>query len=107
MIFAATLALASCSSDPTEVQADAIEDAGENRANAVKADADARAQTLISQAETIEAEAAQTTGYAKKQLAVRSEALRKEAGLIRQQGNEQGDAVETRAEADAKDLRSK
>ena len=110
-LFAATLsvsalALGACTNDPTEVQADAIEDAGENRADAIEADAKPRAQALIRQAETIEAEAAQATGFARKQLQVRSEALRKEAALINEQGNAQGDAIETRAEADAKDLRS-
>jgi len=106
-VVAAALSLAACSTDPTEVQADAIEAAGDNRADAVQADANARSQALISQAETIEAEAAQATGYTRKQLEVRSEALRKEANLIRKQGNAQGDAIETRAEADAKDLRSR
>jgi hypothetical protein len=104
----ATLSLAACqSSDPVERQADAIEAAGSNRAQALETEAGTRAGALDDQAAGIAREATAVGGYAKRQLDVRAEALRSEANIIREQGRARADAEKAAADANAKALRAR
>lgn len=101
-------ALVGCqSSDPIERQADSYEAAGRNNADAIRAEARSRASDLENRAAEIDKNGAAAGGYDEKKLDVRADALRREAGIITDQGDARADAARAAADAKAKELRAK
>ncbi len=108
LVLVPLIILSACqSSDPIERQADGYEAAGRNAADAIKAESALRATAMENQASMIERDAGAAGGYTEKKLDVRADALRREAEIIKDQGEARADAVRADASAKATDLRSR
>ena len=108
LIAAAFVMLAACQSpSPAEQQADAYEAEGRNQASIIMAEAAVQAKLLEDQASEIGNTASNSGGYTEKKLDVRADALRREAAIVKEQGEARADAVRSSADAKAKALRAR
>jgi len=104
---ALALTLSACeSSDPVARQADTIKDGADARADAIRSDARKLAEGLDNRADALADAADKAGGYKEQVLDTRAEALKRESRIVMQQGRAEGDAIETRGEAEAKALRA-
>jgi hypothetical protein len=107
-LMALVITLAGCqSNDPVERQADTYEPVGRNQADAIRDEAKSRASDLENRAAEIDKNADAVGGFNEKKLDVRADALRSEAGIVKDQGEARADAVQAAADAKAKELRAK
>jgi len=96
-----------CSQSPQGQPAAKIRSDADNQAQSIIARADAQAKPLDAQADALQNEAKQAGGYTAKRLNVQADALRKQGKLLREQADEQGDAIKEAADARVKALESR
>src|SRR5690349_9858032 len=107
-LFTLALAAAGCAQkSPEQQQLDQIRSDASNQAKAIENQAELQAAPLDQQAEALSNQAKQAGGYTGKRLEVKADALEKEAKLIREQADKQGDAIKEAADARIKTIQSR
>ena len=107
MIIAAGLLTACSANDPAAKAARDIEAAADNRADAIRAVADANAGELGNKANAILSNVIDEKSYEGRVAKTRAEALKEEAELVEEQGSAKARAEESAAKAQADAIRAR
>jgi hypothetical protein len=107
LLFLTIVLIAGCSRTPDQQQTDQLRSDATNGAAAIEKQANAEADRLEQRAAALGEQAKQAGGYTGKRLEVRADALTKEGRIIRDQADQQADAVKQAANARIKAFESR